>query len=131
MEVDSMVDEAKWFLHHLDRLVQDHDIPLPLIFRPGNARVIRQPFGSVLVIGPWNYPIILSLGPVIGAIAAGNCVVLKPSEVAPNVSRILAELIPKYLDNECIKVVEGGVEETTNLLKQKWDCIQHPHIDNF
>lgn len=103
--------------------MQDRQISVPLMFKPGEARVIRQPFGSVLIIGPWNYPVILSVGPLIGAVAAGNCVVLKPSEVAPNVSRCLAELAPKYLDSECIRVIEGGVEETTILLKQKWDRI--------
>jgi aldehyde dehydrogenase (NAD+) len=66
---------------------------------------------------------VLSLDPVIGAIAAGNAVVLKPSEVSPTTSSLLAELLPRYVDNTCIKVIEGGVPETTALLEQKWDKI--------
>jgi aldehyde dehydrogenase (NAD+) len=66
---------------------------------------------------------VLSLDPVIGAIAAGNAVVLKPSEVSPTTSSLLAELLPRYVDNTCIKVIEGGVPKTTALLEQKWDKI--------
>jgi aldehyde dehydrogenase (NAD+) len=66
---------------------------------------------------------VLSLDPVIGAIAAGNAVVLKPSEVSPTTSSLLAELLPRYVDSTCIKVIEGGVPETTALLEQKWDKI--------
>jgi aldehyde dehydrogenase (NAD+) len=66
---------------------------------------------------------VLSIDPIIGAIAAGNAVVLKPSEVAPATSSLLAELLPRYVDGSCIKVVEGGVAETTTLLEQKWDKI--------
>ena len=67
--------------------------------------------------------VVLSIDPVIGAIAAGNAVVLKPSEIAPATSSVLANLLPKYVDNSCIKVVEGGVPETTALLEQRWDKI--------
>ncbi|KAL6641646.1 hypothetical protein ACP70R_019827 [Stipagrostis hirtigluma subsp. patula] len=71
----------------------------------------------------WNYPFLLSIDPVIAAIAAGNAVVLKPSEIAPVTSTLLAKLLPEYLDSSCIKVVEGGVPETSALLEQKWDKI--------
>jgi aldehyde dehydrogenase (NAD+) len=66
---------------------------------------------------------VLSIDPVIGAIAAGNAVVLKPSEIAPATSALFAKLLPEYVDSSCIKVVEGGIEETTALLEQKWDKI--------
>jgi acyl-CoA reductase-like NAD-dependent aldehyde dehydrogenase len=66
---------------------------------------------------------VLSLDPVIGAIAAGNAVALKPSEAAPAMSSLLAELLPRFVDGTCIKVIEGGVKETTALLNQKWDKI--------
>jgi aldehyde dehydrogenase (NAD+) len=66
---------------------------------------------------------VLSIDPVIGAIAAGNAVVLKPSEIAPATSALFAKLLPEYVDSSCIKVVEGGIEETTALLDQKWDKI--------
>ena len=76
-----------------------------------------DPYGVVLVMGAWNYPLNLSMGPVTGAIAAGNCVVLKPSELSPNTADALLQLLPKYVDPECYKVVCGGVPETTSLLK--------------
>ncbi|XP_040996557.1 aldehyde dehydrogenase family 3 member H1 isoform X2 [Juglans microcarpa x Juglans regia] len=90
---------------------------------PSSAEIVPEPLGVVLVISPWNYPFLLSLDPVIGAIAAGNAVVLKPSEVSPATSSLLAKLVGEYMDNSLIRVVEGGVAETTALLEQKWDKI--------
>lgn len=90
---------------------------------PSSAYIVSEPLGVVLVISAWNYPFLLSIEPVFGAIAAGNAVVLKPSEVAPATSALFARLLPDYIDNSCIKVVEGAVAETTSLLEQKWDKI--------
>ncbi|KAJ9464404.1 Aldehyde dehydrogenase family 3 member I1 [Diplonema papillatum] len=87
------------------------------------ASVRQEPKGVILHIAPWNYPISLVFQPLISMIASGNCVVIKPSEVSENSARLLAELIPKYLDGNCIKVVTGAVVETTALLKEKWDHI--------
>jgi aldehyde dehydrogenase (NAD+) len=89
----------------------------------GKSFVIREPLGVVLIIAPWNYPVGLLLSPLVGAIAAGNCVVLKPSEVTANTSEVLAELLPRYLDNDAIALVEGGVEQTTALLDERFDHI--------
>jgi acyl-CoA reductase-like NAD-dependent aldehyde dehydrogenase len=74
-----------------------------------------DPLGVVLIMGSWNYPLQLSLGPLAGAISAGNCVIIKPSELAPATSCIIASLIPRYLDMECFKVVEGGIAEWRDL----------------
>jgi len=82
-----------------------------------------EPFGVVLVIGAWNYPLQLTLAPMMPAIAAGNCGIIKPSEIAQATSQALEKLIPKYLDNQCYRVVGGGVPETTELLKQNFDYI--------
>ncbi|XP_062157991.1 aldehyde dehydrogenase family 3 member H1 isoform X1 [Alnus glutinosa] len=90
---------------------------------PSSAEIVPEPLGVVLVISPWNYPFLLSLDPVVGAIAAGNAVVLKPSEIAPATSALLAKLIREYMDNSLIRVVEGAVAETSALLEQKWDKI--------
>lgn len=79
--------------------------------------------GVVLIIGPWNYPFQLVLLPLIGAIAAGNCVVVKPSEVSEEVMRWMMNVLAPRLDNRRILFVNGGVKETTELLKQKWDYI--------
>uniref|UniRef100_A0A5K3FA70 Aldehyde dehydrogenase n=1 Tax=Mesocestoides corti TaxID=53468 RepID=A0A5K3FA70_MESCO len=88
------------------------------------ASVQPQPYGLVLVIGAWNYPVYLSLMPLVGAIAAGNAVVLKPSELAPETEAILVQLIPQYLDETICQVFTGGAEETSNLLAtQRFDYI--------
>ncbi|XP_059614769.1 aldehyde dehydrogenase, dimeric NADP-preferring isoform X1 [Phlebotomus argentipes] len=83
----------------------------------------KEPFGVVLVMGAWNYPLQLTLLPVAAAISAGNCVVIKPSEVSPNCAKFIADKVPRYLDTECYPVILGGVPETTELLKQKFDYI--------
>ncbi|XP_010432443.1 PREDICTED: aldehyde dehydrogenase family 3 member I1, chloroplastic [Camelina sativa] len=90
---------------------------------PSSAQIVSEPLGVVLVISAWNFPFLLSVEPVIGAISAGNAVVLKPSEIAPATSTLLAKLFSEYLDKTTIRVIEGGVPETTALLDQKWDKI--------
>ena len=96
---------------------------VPMLFLPGRAEVVNEPLGVVLVIAPWNYPVQLLLTPVAAALAAGNAVVAKPSEVAPATSAAIARLLPLYLDPDAVVVVEGGVVETTALLEQRWDHI--------
>jgi aldehyde dehydrogenase (NAD+) len=86
---------------------------------------MRDPYGVALIIAPWNYPVSLLLNPLVAAVAAGNAAILKPSEVSVNTSRELARLIPKYLDPVCVAVVEGAVEETTQLLKERFDIIMY------
>ncbi|XP_023288339.1 aldehyde dehydrogenase, dimeric NADP-preferring isoform X2 [Orussus abietinus] len=88
-----------------------------------SVEVYKDPYGVVLVIGAWNYPLQLTLVPMMGAVAAGNCVIVKPSEVSQATSKLLAEIIPKYLDTECYHVVTGGIPETTEILKQRFDYI--------
>jgi aldehyde dehydrogenase (NAD+) len=110
-------------LKHLDRWVRPERVGIPVKQRPGRARIHRDPLGVVLIIGPWNYPVQLLLAPLVGAIAAGNCAVLKPSEVSVTVSATLARLLPQYLDPAAIRVVEGAVDETTALLEQRWDHV--------
>jgi aldehyde dehydrogenase (NAD+) len=90
---------------------------------PGRSYVYREPLGVTLIITPWNYPFQLAVLPLIGAIAAGNCVMLKPSEISSRVSALLAKWLPRYLDPKAIQVMEGGVPETTALLREKWDHI--------
>ncbi|KAB2618960.1 aldehyde dehydrogenase family 3 member H1-like [Pyrus ussuriensis x Pyrus communis] len=98
-------------------------VSTPITTYPSSAEIVSEPLGVVLVISTWNFPFLLSLDPVIGAISAGNSVVLKPSEIAPATSSLLANLVEEYLDNSAVKVVEGAVPETTALLEQKWDKI--------
>ncbi|NOR86218.1 MAG: aldehyde dehydrogenase family protein [Bacteroidales bacterium] len=90
---------------------------------PGSSYIIPEPLGNTLVIGAWNYPYLLSLHPAISAIAAGNTVILKPSELAMNTSNLMAKLINENFDSNYFHVIEGGVKETTELLEQKFDKI--------
>ncbi|KAJ8937916.1 hypothetical protein NQ314_011658 [Rhamnusium bicolor] len=85
--------------------------------------IYKDPYGVVLIIGAWNYPILLTLGPVVGALAAGNAIILKPSELAPATGELLAKVLTKYLDPEYFQVILGGVDETTELLREKFDYI--------
>ena len=94
-----------------------------LLAMPGRSYIYKEPLGVTLIIAPWNYPFQLVVLPLIGAIAAGNCAVVKPSEISPNVSALIAKWLPKYLDGRAVQVVEGGVPETTALLREKWDHI--------
>ncbi len=99
------------------------EIPTPPIVQQSQVRVKFDPLGVGLIIGAWNYPFLLTLSPLIAAIAAGNAAVIKPSELAPASAYVLAKLIPKYMDPEAFSVVLGAVPETTALLEQKWDHI--------
>ncbi|XP_006860902.1 PREDICTED: aldehyde dehydrogenase family 3 member B1 isoform X2 [Chrysochloris asiatica] len=88
-----------------------------------SAFIRKEPFGLVLIIAPWNYPVNLTLVPLVGALAAGNCVVLKPSEVSKSVEKVLAEVLPQYLDQSCFSVVLGGPEDMGKVLENKFDYI--------
>ncbi|MDT5085075.1 MAG: aldehyde dehydrogenase, partial [Mycobacterium sp.] len=88
---------------------------------PGRGWVEYEPYGTVLIIGAWNFPFALTLGPAVGAIAAGNTVVLKPSEVTPASSALMAVLVPRYLDNDAIAVIEGDGGVSQELIAQGFD----------
>jgi aldehyde dehydrogenase (NAD+) len=122
-DIGIVVSEIEHTLKHLDRWSRPEKVRIPLAQRPGRARVYREPLGVVLVIAPWNYPVHLALLPMMGAIAAGNCVIGKPSEVSAHTSATLARLVPEYLDPECVAIVEGGVTETEALLAHRFDHV--------
>jgi aldehyde dehydrogenase (NAD+) len=115
--------EVEHLRKHLRRWAADEKVRPPWQLALARTRIIREPLGAVLVIAPWNYPFYLSVLPLATALAAGNTVCLKPSEVAPKVSAAMAELLPQFVDPEAVVVVEGAVEETTALLAQRWDHI--------
>jgi aldehyde dehydrogenase (NAD+) len=108
---------------NLSSWAQARPVHVPLRLGVGRARVVPEPLGVVLVIAPWNYPIHLLLLPMAAAIAAGNAVIGKPSELAPATSALMARLVPLYLDEGAVAIVEGGPEETTGLLAERWDHI--------
>lgn len=122
-DIASTVGEAAYARKHLKKWVRRRRQPLPLAQLPGRGWVQYDPLGVVLVIGPWNYPLYLSLGPLVAAVAAGNCAVIKPSELAPATSQLMSQLLPRYLDSEAIRVVEGDARTTQDLISEGFDHI--------
>ncbi|MGW0566680.1 aldehyde dehydrogenase family protein [Streptomyces tauricus] len=123
-EIDFVVREIDHTLEHLDEWLRPEPAPVPAHLGADATGWTRyDALGVVLVIAPWNYPAQLLLAPMLGALAAGNAVVVKPSELAPATSAELARLLPRYLDTEAVAVVEGGIPETTALLAERFDHI--------
>ena len=118
-----VVAESKYARKHLHSWIRPQKSKLPISVMPGKAWVQFEPLGVVGIIGPWNYPVFLLLSPLVGAIAAGNCAVIKPSEHVPSVSALLARLLPQYLDAETVAVVEGAADETQELIDQALDHV--------
>ncbi|TAM67673.1 MAG: aldehyde dehydrogenase family protein [Microbacteriaceae bacterium] len=123
VEIGFVIGELDHTLKHLRGWLRPRRVSVPGAVLPARASIIREPLGVVLVIAPWNYPLQLLLTPVVGALAAGNAVVLKPSELAPATSAAIARLVPDYLDTSAVAVIEGAVEETTLLLAERFDHI--------
>ncbi|MGW2420481.1 aldehyde dehydrogenase family protein [Streptomyces sp. NPDC001709] len=123
-EIDFTIREIDHTLDHLADWLRPEPAPVPAhLGADATAWTQYDPLGVVLVIAPWNYPAQLLLAPMVGALASGNAVVAKPSELAPATSAALAELIPAYLDTDAVAVVEGGIPETTALLAERFDHI--------
>ncbi|MBT2532549.1 aldehyde dehydrogenase family protein [Arthrobacter sp. ISL-48] len=122
-EIGMLIREIDHTLRYLKRWQAPRRVRVPILMGPGTAQIVRESLGVVAVIAPWNYPLQLLLAPAIGAIAAGNTVVLKPSELASHTSSLIARLVPRYLDQSAVAVVEGGIPETTELLEQKLNHI--------
>lgn len=115
--------EIDYALKHLKSWAKPQKVAIPLEQIPGTGSICAEPLGVVLIIGAWNYPFQLNISPLIGAIAAGNCAIIKPSEYAPHTSKCLADLIAKYFAPAYLTVVEGDVEVSQELLQQKFDRI--------
>jgi aldehyde dehydrogenase (NAD+) len=120
-DIASTKAEAVFARKHFRKWMKPRRQNLPLAQMPGRAWVQYDPIGVVLVIGPWNYPFFLCMSPVVAAVAAGNGAVIKPSELAPATSELIARLVPQYLDPEAIRVVEGAADVTQDLLSQGFD----------
>ncbi len=110
-------------LRKLRRWMRGERVAVPLALQPARARVVPQPLGVVLVIAPWNYPLLLLLAPLVGALAAGDCAVLKPSELAPATAAAMARWLPRYLDPDAVAVVEGDANVAAALLAQPRDHV--------
>ncbi|MGH9274926.1 MAG: aldehyde dehydrogenase family protein [Acidimicrobiales bacterium] len=122
-DIGHVKGELRHIAKHVERWMRPSKVRVPVTVAPAKGWVQPEPLGVALVIAPWNYPIQLLLEPMAAALAAGNCVLAKPSEMAPACSAVLARLIPRYLDNDAVVLVEGGVAETTALLAERWDHI--------
>ena len=122
-DVASSKGEAAYARKHVRKWMRRRRESLPLAQLPGRAWVQYDPLGVVLVIGPWNYPLYLSLAPLVAAVAAGNCAVIKPSELAPATSALLARLLPQYVDAEAVRVIEGDAATTQELLAAGFDHV--------
>ncbi|XP_059059011.1 aldehyde dehydrogenase, dimeric NADP-preferring isoform X3 [Achroia grisella] len=123
LEIDYLINDLIGTLHSLDEWMKPEKPSKGIVNILDDVLIHNDPYGVVLVIGAWNYPLQLLLLPMTGAIAAGNAVVVKPSELATACNKFVVETLPKYLDNDAVVVVEGGPQETTELLKQKFDYI--------
>ncbi|NEA98353.1 aldehyde dehydrogenase family protein [Streptomyces sp. SID13726] len=123
-EIDFTIREIDHTLDHLADWLRPESAPVPAhLGADATAWTQYDPLGVVLVIAPWNYPAQLLLAPVVGALAAGNAVVAKPSELAPATSAAVARLLSAYLDPDAVAVVEGGIPETTALLAERFDHV--------
>ena len=122
-DVKYLATEAEHALSHLRQWMKPLSVGAPPLLEPAHVQVQFDPLGVGLVIGTWNYPLMLTLSPLIAAIAGGNAAVVKPSEVAPATADAIARLLPEYLDQGAFSVVLGARPETTALLEQQWDHI--------
>ncbi|HSA39211.1 MAG TPA: aldehyde dehydrogenase family protein [Mycobacterium sp.] len=122
-DVSTTINEAKDAAKNVGKWARRRHRLLEPSQLPGRGWIEYEPYGTVLVIGAWNFPFALTLGPAVGAIAAGNTVLLKPSEVAPASSALMAELVPRYLDNEAIVVLEGDGMVSQQLIEQGFDRV--------
>nr|GLL26278.1 aldehyde dehydrogenase family 3 member F1 [Ipomoea trifida] len=122
-EVGVLTKSATHALHNLEKWIAPKKGKLPLLYFPAKAEVMPEPLGVVLIFSSWNFPISLALDPLIGAISAGNTAVVKPSELSPKCSSLLADMVPRYLDSKAIKIIEGGRDVAGQLLQQNWDKI--------
>jgi aldehyde dehydrogenase (NAD+) len=122
-EIAIVLHEIDFALENVASWAKPRKVRTPLILFPGSSWVYPEPFGCAFIIAPWNYPFQLAVSPLIGALAAGNCAVVKPSEAAPDTSRLVARMIGDAFDPAYLAAVEGGVEETKALLEQRFDYI--------
>ena len=122
-ETGMVLEELRYVEKHLARWARPRHVPTPMAQFPARSFVLKEPYGSVLIMAPWNYPFQLSLEPLIGALAAGNCAVIKPSAYAPRTSQLIADLMADCFAPEYVAVVQGGREENRTLLEQPFDYI--------
>ena len=122
-EISFVLKDINYFLKNLNSLAKPKKVRTNLANQLGSSKIYPEPLGCTLVIGAWNYPYQLSLSPVVAALAAGNTCILKPSEIAENTMKAMAKIINENFPKDYFYVAEGGIEETTEILKLKFDKI--------
>jgi aldehyde dehydrogenase (NAD+) len=122
-ETSYIISELKHTIKNIHKWAKPALVLPSILNFPSTDYIYKEPFGKVLIIAPWNYPYHLALCPLIAAVAAGNQVVLKPSELTPNTARIIAKIISETFDKNHVACIEGGVEVSQELLSQRWDYI--------
>lgn len=122
-EVTAMIDEINSAIDNLASWTKPVDVDTPPIFGPATSKIYYEPYGTVLILNTWNYPFVLCFKPLVGALAAGNCCIVKPSEVAPHTSKVLADIIHTAFDEAYCTAIECGAEETSQLLEERFDFI--------
>lgn len=122
-ETGMTLSELSYMLSHMNRFARRRHVLSPLAQFPSDSFTVRDPYGVVLIMSPWNYPFMLCMEPLIGALAAGNCCVLKPSAYAPATSRVIEEIVSACFPPEYVAVIHGGRQENQALLNQTFDYI--------
>ena len=122
-ETGMTLSELSYMRRHLRRFAKDRHVLTPLAQFPSDSFVVHEPYGVTLIMSPWNYPFMLLMEPLIGALAAGNCCILKPSAYSPATSAVIRELVSACFPREYVAVVEGGRAENQALLHQRFDYI--------
>ena len=122
-EIALIQEEIKYFIKKLPALVKPKKVKSSIASLPSKSFIYHEPYGHSLIIGPWNYPVMLMLQPLVGSLAAGNCVILKPSELAPHTSKVVKKIVQEVFEQWHVAVIEGGPETTQELLKISFDHI--------
>jgi aldehyde dehydrogenase (NAD+) len=122
-EIEVTVAEIDHIIRNLADWMEPERVSTPLFFQPGSAKIVPEPYGVALIIAPWNYPVKNLIGPLVGAMCAGNTAVLKPSEISPACSKAISAMIADTFEARYLVSIEGGVADTTELLKERFDYL--------
>lgn len=122
-EIGIVLEEINHTLKHVSRWARPKRVKTPLIHFPSSSYIFTEPYGSVLIMSPWNYPFQLAVAPLVGALAAGNCAIVKPSEYSFHTSEVIEKIITEIFDESYVSIVRGGREANKQLLDEKFDYI--------
>ena len=122
-EINLAISEIDFILHRLRGWMTSRPVAMPYLMQPASAKIVKEPKGVVCIIAPWNYPVLLLLDPLAGALAGGNRVLLKPSNHSPKTSELLTALVRRYFDSDTVQILGGGAAMNTAILEQEFDHI--------